>query len=398
MRLEAEKMVSVSEAKKLIIENCDSPKTVELPLLEANGLILAEAVYSLIDTPPFNQSAMDGYAFSFDDWDKESGLNLTGEIQTGDHSERQLGSNETIRIFTGGAVPAGADTVIMQEKIKKDNNVIYIQDENIAKGNNVRLKGSQTKKGEISLRQSQLLTPAGISFLTGIGITSVKVFSKPAVSIIVTGKELTKAGNEISEGKIYESNSVGLVAALNQTGISPESVEIVDDVLDEIKNVVSKQLKSDILILTGGVSVGDYDLVPDALEQCGVKKIFHKVKQKPGKPFFFGVHEQTLVFALPGNPAAVMSCFYQYIVPAVSSFTQKNYFRKLKLPLADDYSKKPGLTYFLKGKTGEQDVSILKSQESYMMDTFAVADCLVELPEEKEYFSKGDPVNISMII
>lgn len=391
-------MISVSEAKKLIAENCKSAKEVELPLLEVNGFILSETVYSLIDTPPFNQSAMDGYAFSFDNLNGKNILEVNGEIQAGDFSGEELKPMEAVRIFTGAALPPGADTVVMQEKVTVKNNSITITDEQISKGSNVRLKGSQTKKGEAVLQQGQLLTPAGISFLTGIGITNVKVFSKPKVSIIVTGKELTTAGSEITEGKIYESNSVGLIAGLNQIGITPESFEITDDNENEIKDAVSKQLQSDILILSGGVSVGDYDLVPAALKKCGVKKIFHKVKQKPGKPFYFGIHKQTLVFALPGNPGSVMSCFYQYIIPAVSSFTQKNYFKELMLPLAEDYHKKPGLTFFLKGKTDDSKVIILENQDSYKMNSFAVADCLVELDEDKDFFRKGDLARISMII
>jgi molybdopterin molybdotransferase len=391
-------MISVTEARKLINSNCNSSRVEELPLLEANGCILAEEVLSKIDTPPFNQSAMDGYAFSFENWDKASGLKLMGEIQTGDYFNNSLQPNEAIRIFTGGAVPAGSDTVIMQEKVIAEDNFIYIKDENIAKGNNVRLQGSQTKKGELSLEQGHLITPAGISFLAGIGISKVKVFSKPTVSIVVTGNELTKAGEDIIEGRIFESNSMGLVAALNQIGISPLSVEFVNDEQDQITNAINKQLLSDILVITGGVSVGDYDFVPAALEKCGVRKIFHKIKQKPGKPFYFGVHEHTLVFALPGNPASVMSCFYEYVVPAVSRITKREYFKKLILPLANDYHKKSGLTFFLKGKTGDQSVSILKNQESYMMNSFAEADCLVELDEETEYLSKGYLVNVTMII
>lgn len=392
------KMISVTEAKKLIIENCNPAKAVELPLLEANGCILADSVISIIDTPPFDQSAMDGYAFSFDNLNGKKILNVNGEIQAGEFPGEELKPMEAVRIYTGAALPPGADTVVMQEKIILKNNTITITDKQISKGSNVRLKGSQTKKGEAVLQKGQLLTPAGISFLAGIGITNVKVFSKPAVSIIVTGKELTKAGSEITDGKIYESNSVGLIAGLNQIGITPVSVEITDDNENEIKDAVNRQFQADILILTGGVSVGDYDFVPGALEQCGVKKIFHKVKQKPGKPFYFGVHEHALIFALPGNPASVMSCFYQYIIPAVSTFTKKNYFKKLILPLEEDFHKKPGLTFFLKGKTSDTNVSVLKNQESYKMDSYAVADCLVELDEDKEFFKKGDLVNVSMIL
>jgi molybdopterin molybdotransferase len=391
-------MINVTEAKKLIEENCSKLKVKTVSLLEANGSILAEPIYAIMDTPPFNQSAMDGYAFSYENWDKKSNLTVIGEIQTGNYSNKVLLTNEAVRIYTGAPTPPGADTVVMQEKIIREKNSIQIKDILLVKGANVRPQGSQTKKGEMALQEKQLLTPVAISFLAGIGINKVNVFSKPTVSIIVTGKELTKANDKIAEGKIFESNSIGLIAALQQLGINPVSVEVVDDVEEEIERAISNQLDSDILILTGGVSVGDYDLVPTSLEKCGVQKIFHKIKQKPGKPFYFGRHNQTLVFALPGNPAAVMSCFYEYVVQAISSFTQKEYFKKMLLPLAEDFNKKAGLTYFLKGKIGEREVTVLNNQESYKLNSFAVADCLIEFDEDSENFKKGELVNINMIL
>jgi molybdopterin molybdotransferase len=391
-------MINVKEAKQLIDENCNVLKVETLTLLEANGSILAEPIYAVIDTPPFDQSAMDGYAFSFENWDKKSNLTVVGEIQTGNYSAEKVHANEAVRIYTGAPIPPGTDTVVMQEKISRNGNEIQILDTFLVKGANVRPQGSQTKKGELALQEKQLLTPVAISFLAGIGINKVNVFSKPTVSIIVTGKELAAANDEISEGKIFESNSIGLIAALHQLGIKPVSVEVVDDVEEEIEKAISNQLSSDILILTGGVSVGDYDLVPASLEKCGVQKIFHKIKQKPGKPFYFGRHNQTLVFALPGNPAAVMSCFYEYVVQAISSFTQKEYFKKMAFPLSEDFNKKAGLTFFLKGKMGEKAVTVLNNQESYKLNSFAVADCLIEFDEEKEIFKKGDLVSVRMIL
>ena len=391
-------MINVNEAKQLIEANCCFLKVETLTLLEANGSILAEPIYAAIDTPPFHQSAMDGYAFSFENWDKKSNLTVIREIQTGNFSTEKVLANEAVRIYTGAPIPPETDTVVMQEKISQEGNSIQILDTFLEKGANVRPQGSQTKKGELVLQEKQLLTPVAISFLAGIGINKVKVFLKPTVSIIVTGKELAAANEEISEGKIFESNSIGLIAALQQLGINPVSVEVVDDVEPEIERAISNQLSSNILILTGGVSVGDYDLVPASLEKCGVQKIFHKIKQKPGKPFYFGRHNQTLVFALPGNPAAVMSCFYEYVVQAISSFTQKEYFKKIAFPLAEDFNKKAGLTFFLKGKMGENSVTVLNNQESYKLNSFAVADCLVEFEEEKEIFKKGDLVNVRMIL
>lgn len=391
-------MINVKEAKQLINENCCSLKIKTLPLLEANGCILAEPIYAVMDTPPFNQSAMDGYAFSYENWDKKSNLTVIGEIQTGNYSAEKVLANQAVRIFTGAPIPSGTDTVVMQEKINRDGNTIEILDTFLVKSANVRPQGSQTKKGELALQESQLLSPVAISFLAGIGINKVNVFSKPTVSIIVTGKELAKAEDTITEGKIFESNSIGLIAALNQIGINPVSVEVVDDVEAEIEQAISNQLTSDILILTGGVSVGDYDLVPASLENCGVQKIFHKIKQKPGKPFYFGCHNQTLVFALPGNPAAVMSCFYEYVAQAISNFTQKEYFKTMLLPLSEDFNKKAGLTFFLKGKIAGRNVMVLNDQESYKLNSFAVADCLIEFDEDKEIFQKGDFVNVRMIL
>ena len=391
-------MINVTEAKKLILENCNQSRIETVTLLEANGCILAETVVSPIDSPPFHQSAVDGYAFSYDYWNKKNELLIKGEIQTGNFSNSILDPTEAIRIYTGAAIPDGSDTVVMQEKVEINENKIIINDEHLLKGNNVRLQGSQIKRGESALKQGQILMPTGISFLAGIGITHVKVFSNPTVSIIATGKELIKAGEELTRGKIYESNAIGLESALQQINIKPVSVEIVDDLEEELIKAIKKQLNSDIIILTGGVSVGDYDLVPTALEKCGVKKIFHKVKQKPGKPFYFGKYNQTLIFALPGNPAAVMSCFYEYVAEAIRTFTKKNYFKKLLLPLDAEFHKKSGLTFFLKGKTGNQKVTILENQESFKLNSFAVADCLIELEEEKEEFKKDDLVKIKMIV
>ncbi|MBV6479184.1 MAG: Molybdopterin molybdenumtransferase [Ignavibacteria bacterium] len=391
-------MINIHEAEKLILDNCSAEKIELLPLHKAGGYVLAEQIKAPIDSPPYDQSAMDGYAFSFDGWDGQSDLQVTGEVQAGEFLNQEIKSNEAVRIFTGAELPAGTDTVVIQELTTLNNMHVHIEDKMISKGKNVRLKASQTKKGNNVLSSNHFLSPASVSFLASLGIDLVKVFSKPCISIIVTGKELIKPGQEVTKGKIYESNSYGLVAALEQLYISPVSVEVTDDDEMQIMNAVTRQLNSDIIILTGGVSVGDYDFVFSALEKCEVTKIFHKVKQKPGKPFYFGRHHNTLVFGLPGNPASALTCFYKYIVNAIGSFTKREYFKKTKLPLAEDYLKKPKLTYFLKGKSTAEAVSILNNQESYMMNSFADADCIIELDEDKEQFHKGDIVPVLMII
>lgn len=390
-------MISVNEARKIIQANATSTRVVEMPLDLSGGFVLAEPVNAPMDTPPFNQSAMDGYAFSFSDWDKYSDLKIVGQGKAGDNVTFKVGPFEAARIFTGAVLPEGTDTVVMQEKIVSQGASIRICDEQLNKGNNVRQRASQTRKDETALPASHYLTPASVSFLAGLGIDKVMVFDKPRVSIIVTGNELIKPGQERKGGEIYESNSFGLVAALRQMYIEPVSVEMVPDDEEKLQEAISKQLNSDIILLTAGVSVGDYDFVVPALEKCGVEKLFHKIRQKPGKPLYFGKRGNTLVFGLPGNPASALTCFYEYVTEAVGAFTKRKLTKEIALSLSDCYSKKNDFTYFLKGKCGNNEVQILNNQESYMMNSFAVADCLIELEPGKDYYQKGEKVKVRLI-
>jgi len=391
-------MIPVAEARKLIDQHCKGNREEVLRLIDALDRALSADVTSPIDTPPFHQSAVDGYAFRFSDWDRKAGLEVKGEVQAGNLYTHDVRPSQAIRIFTGAPLPDGLDTVVMQEKVEVQGAFIFIKDEHLVAGANVRLKGSQTKAGDVVLKKGHRMTPASISFLASLGITEIEVFANPYISIIVTGKELVVPGGKITGGQIFESNSYALGTALRAMGISPVSVEIVEDDEEAIIHAITTALSSDIVILTGGASVGLYDLVPSSLEKCGVQKVFHKVKQKPGKPFYFGTHEDTLVFALPGNPAAVLSCFYEYITPAIGRFTGRQYQKRLKMILAHDFQKKPGLTHFMKGKTKGNTVFILDHQESYLMNSFSHADALVELEEDRESFMKGDLVDVLMIL
>lgn len=387
-------MISVSEAKKLIVDCNTHFKIIKLPLIGANGFVLAESVHSPIDTPPFNQSAMDGYAFAYDSLAHSKELTVKTSIQAGSSFEGSLAEGETARIFTGAPLPKGADTVVMQEKIIRSGDKIKIEDSALIQGMNVRLKGSQTARGETALKQGQLLTPAAISFLASIGIFEVQVFDKPKVNLIITGDELIPPGQQLRAGQIYESNSFGLISALKQMGIEPENVIYSDDNQTQLNTAIKKGLNADILIITGGVSVGDYDFVTTGLEACGVKTVFHKVKQKPGKPLYFGKKNKTLVFGLPGNPASVMTCFYQYVKSAIFQFCKFEKSEEFKYSLVTEYRKKPGLTHFLKGQVHSHSVFILPGQESYLMNSYAIADCLIEIDEEKNFCQKGDLVKV----
>lgn len=391
-------MNSVSEAVQLIKQHAIHSNRDEVSLMDTLGCVAAETIVAPTDTPPFDNSAMDGYAFSFEHWDKKTPLQVVGEIRAGTNSDYRLKAQEASRIFTGAPIPEGADTVVMQEKTERSENLLSISDPNIQANLNIRLQGSQTKMGDLALPKDQLITPASISYLAGMGIEKVQVYKKPTVGIILTGKELVKPGQTLKKGQIYESNGFGLQAGLRNLQIETASILTVDDKEEELVNAIQNMLQYDILILTGGVSVGNYDLVPASLQQCGVKKVFHKLKQKPGKPIYFGSHSKGIVFGLPGNPAAVMSCFYNYVQVAIGLFMKRDFVKKSQLPLEKEYTKKPGLTYFLKGKTTQNGVEILGSQLSYMLNSFAVADCLVELEEDRENFEKGTLVDVLKFI
>jgi molybdopterin molybdotransferase len=392
-------MISVNEAKKIILEQAITLPSVKLHLLQAAGKVLAEDVYASIDIPAFAQSSMDGYAFSFHDRKANKPLKIKGEMAAGSNEIFALSPGNAVRIFTGAAVPSGADTVVMQEKTRIENNSLFIEDENIQQGSNMRLKGSEIKAGELALAKDTFLLPAAIGFLAGAGITEVLVYPYPSVSIIVTGNELQTPGQPLQHGQVYESNSFSLQAALKQMYISDVKVYNAEDTLERVKQVLNEALqRSDIIFLTGGVSVGDYDFVAAAAEQNGVEKVFHKIKQRPGKPFYFGKKENKLVFGLPGNPASVLTCFYEYVEPALKKMVrQKTGLQIMQVSLAMPFKKAAGLTHFLKGYYDGKTVTALHAQESYRLSSFANANCLIKIDEEVTACEKGENVEIHLL-
>ena len=395
----AAEMINVAEAKKLILEHAAVLPPVRLPLHYAAGMVLAENVYASINIPAYNQSSMDGYAFSFPGWKDNKSLKIKGEMAAGSNETFDLSPGNAVRIFTGAAVPSGADTVVMQEKIKLENDFLVIEDENILQGSNVRARGSEIKAGELALAKDSLLMPAAIGFLAGIGVTEVLVYPHPSVSIIVTGNELQTPGQPLLQGQVYESNSYSLQAALKQLHINEVKVFKAEDTLEKVKQVLKEALQqSDIVFLTGGVSVGDYDFVAAAAAQNGIEKVFHKIKQRPGKPFYFGKKESKLIFGLPGNPASVLTCFYEYVEPALKQICkQKTGLQVMQVPLATAFKKTAGLTHFLKGSFDGKTVTALHAQESYRLSSFANANCLIKINEEVTVCEKGEIVEIHLL-
>lgn len=386
-------MIQVNEALTIVTGNSTKMPTQKIGVSKALGYVLAETVYSPIAMPPFRQSAMDGYAFIHSE---KQQYDVVSSSQAGDHSDIKLKPNEAVRIFTGAFVPAAADTVVMQEHVMANENSILIT-RMPDQFTNVRAKGEQINKEEVVFEANTLITPAAIGFLACLGITEITVYKKPKVAILVTGNELVKPGKKLPKGKIYESNSVMLQAALQTIGINKTKVFKVKDNLKATKKALKKILaKFDVVLISGGISVGDYDFVKEALLENEVEELFYKINQKPGKPMFFGKKDETLVFALPGNPASSLTNFYIYVCPAIKNKMGFSEIQKTKIirKLNSDIENNTGKTLFLKAKYDETNVTVLQGQSSAMLNTFAVANSLLIVPEEIERYKKGESVTL----
>lgn len=386
-------MIEVKEALEIVAANSSVLSTQKISVHKALGHILAETIYSPISMPPFRQSAMDGYAFIHS---RRHQFDVVGISQAGDHANIKLKENQAVRIFTGAYVPNDADTVVMQEHVMVNGDSILIakMPEPFA---NVRSKGEQINAEDVVFDANTLITPAAVGFLACLGITEITVYKKPKVAILVTGNELVKPGKKLSKGKIYESNSIMLQAALQTIGVNKIKVHTVKDNLKATKKALQSILKkNDIVLISGGISVGDYDFVKEALLKNGVEELFYKINQKPGKPMFFGSKKDTLVFALPGNPASSLTNFYIYVYPAVKNRMgfSNTHLQKIVRKLDNDIINNTGKTLFLKALYNETSVEILDGQSSAMLNSFAVANGLVIVPEDVENIKKGESVTI----
>ena len=387
-------MITVEEAFELV-ENNVIPTQISILCKTTNafGLVLAEDVSSPINMPPFRQSAMDGYALNIHNG---SSYKIIDEVKAGDGHHPILKIGEAVRIFTGSAVPNTANTVVIQEKVTADKNQLQLNNP-VKLKENIRSKGEQIKEGDIALKKGTKLTPAAIGFLLTLGIIKVPVFKKPKIGLVITGNELIKAGQPLSYGKIYESNSGMLYTGLLGLGYTDVTQYKVKDDYNSTVMILDKVIsENDMILITGGISVGDYDFVGKALLELGTEQVFYRVKQKPGKPLFFGKIKNKPIFALPGNPASALSNFYVYVHPALEKLSGNLNFsiNKGKAFLSDEYLKKGDRAQFLKAYHKNGEVNILEGQSSAMLHTFAIANAIVYIPEEVSKYSKGDLITV----
>lgn len=390
-------MISVKAAIQIVKATAKPllKKTIK-PVAKAGGYVLYEDIRSPINMPPFRQAAMDGYAINLHD---QLNYNLIDEVKAGDAHQPILKKGDAVRIFTGAAVPDTANAVMMQEKVITNGNTITLEHQ-INEHINIRPLGEQVKTGEIALKKGTKLTPAAIGYLSTLGLTEVAVFKKPNIALVTTGNELIEAGQPLTPGKIYESNSTMLQNALYNLKFYDITLHKIDDNYETTKSkLLSVINENDLVIATGGISVGDYDFVGKALQELQVEELFYKVKQKPGKPLYFGKKEQTLIFALPGNPAAALSCFYAYVYIALQKMMDR---QDIELPrvLAKSKStfiKRGDRPQFLKAIYSNENVEILEGQNSSMLQTFALSNALVFIPETVSEININDVIEVMLL-
>jgi len=392
-------MITVEEAKQMLLQEQFIGKIISKSISEANGFVLAADVYCTMDLPSFDNSSMDGYAVAIDENNPTQTFELIGEIKAGANIEYTLQFGQAVRIFTGAAIPQTANAIVIQENVELSDNHIHVNG-NIKVGAYIRRKGSMIIKGELALKKGHILNPASIGFIASLGLIQVDVFEKPKVSILVTGDEIIKPGNSLLAGQIYESNSYTLQAALKQMNI--EVINMLHATDDELalRSQLNKCFQaSDIILLTGGISVGKYDLVYNMLQEFDIKTIFYKIAQKPGKPFYAGKRNNQFVFALPGNPASVLVCFYEYVFTFIRKFSgiEDASLVKTKFTLLKEIKNSEERAQFLRAKTNDSGVMPLEGQDSFMLLSFAHSNAIIYLPKGTKDVKQNDLVEVHLL-
>ena len=318
-------MLSVAEAQRIVLEHARPLRPATVPLdSSALGRVLAEDIASDLDMPPYDKALMDGYALrSTDLRDGRGELRVVEEITAGTTPRHPLGPGEASRIMTGAPIPDGADAVVMVERCTLDGQRVSVEDRKVAPGLNLLRRAREMRRGEVVLRAGTGLRPQELGLLATVGRTSAKVHAQPTVAVLPTGDEIVEPDQTPGPGQIRNSNGPMLAAQASRGGGRAELLGVARDTRESLGEFITRGLHYDVLILSGGVSAGKLDLVPDVLEELGIRALFHKVAMKPGKPVLFGVRPRDgdgpprLVFGLPGNPVSSLVCFELFVRPAI---------------------------------------------------------------------------------
>jgi molybdopterin molybdotransferase len=407
-------MLSFDQALAKIINEV-SPTGTELCDLRSSHLrVLAQDVVAGYDVPRFDNSSMDGYSLRAEDTlgaasDRGAELPIEGEIGAGDTGERTLKPGSACRIFTGGAVPRGADAVIEQECVEVVDKKILLRTP-VSSGRNIRRRGEDVLIGQTVLENGVSISAARLGVLASLGLSQVLVYSTPRVAILTTGNELVDVDEPLELGKIRDSSAYTLASLVREAGCVAAPVGRAADSIPVLSEKLKVGLSHDALITSGGVSVGDRDLVLETLKELGAEILFWKVNIKPGMPFAFclfrkqGKSKPVPVFALPGNPVSTMVTFLQLVRPALEKMRglRGGHLNvRLRATLEQDHEKRDGKRHFVRGIVRNENGKLLVrksgSQSSGVLTSMLVANCLVIIPEDVSLAKAGTEVEIELL-
>jgi molybdopterin molybdotransferase len=400
-------MIAVEEALKVILGSVEVLGLERLPLMSSLGRILGEDIYAPYPIPSWDNSAMDGYAVMHKDIasaspENPARLEVIADLPAGYAPTRELKSGEAIRIMTGAPLPKGSDTVVMVEDTRKEKSQVAIF-KAPSQGDNIRKAGEDVQKDSLVLSQGSIIHPADVGMLASLKRAVVSVYQKPTVAVVSTGDELIDVDGDLTAGKIVSSNTYSLASLVKDSGAHPLILGIAKDRPGELKAIFKAALTADMIISSGGVSVGDYDLVKDTLKELGAEMKFWKVAMRPGQPLAFGVIEGKPTFGLPGNPVSCMISFEQFVRPSIlKAGGHKRLFRTLvEAELKESVTKKAGKKYFMRciisREAGKYVVTTTGAQGSGILMSMVKANGLIVAPEEKTTLPAGEMVKVYLL-
>lgn len=394
--------ISLEEAIDILDENVKAIGTEEVELIKATGRIISDDIYSKIDNPPFNKSAMDGYAIIAEDSYDFNEIKVVDKVFAGEVSKTEITNKVAVKIMTGAPIPKGANAVIKQEDTIKKNNEFIILKKKIRENENICFKGEDIKKDALLVKKNKKLNFADIGIIASAGISKVKVFKQPKIAFISTGDEVVDVGNKLIEGKIYNSNKYSIISRVFELGYDICEIQHAGDVEEKIGNYIKKLSKDfDLIITTGGVSVGERDLLNKAINKINGKRLFWKVKMKPGSAVLCSIVNNSIIISLSGNPTAALTAFELFVKTSLEKLCgkEKIEIKREKAILCDSFNKKSPQRRFIRGRVEireeKQNVYItqVKSGNGILTSNLN-SNCMIEVEAGNEGVYCGNIVNI----
>jgi molybdopterin molybdotransferase len=401
-------LTPLHDAQKVVLDAASVLSLEKISILDALGRVLGEDIVAERDNPPWDNSAMDGFAVRWEDIKQEHAIQkpvtllIIEDVPAGTMPSKTVGSGQAIRIMTGAPIPRGADTVLKVEDTEHTPDAVRVLKAE-PKGANIRPQGEDVKKGDCIIAKGSRIRPSEVGMLAILAKSLVFVYQRPRVAILSTGDELADLDERFSEEKIINSNSYGIAAAVQEAGGIPLLLGIARDTPMALKEKISQGLNADMVVLSGGVSMGDYDFTKAVFRELGAEMNFWKLAIRPGQPLAFGKIQGKLAFGLPGNPVSSMVTFEQLVRPALLKMSGcRNYGRPVVQAIFQEgFSKRADRRHFLRGILTREDgafkVRTTGDQGSGILTSMVKANCLIDVPVEVEKLNPGDEVSVQLL-